>query len=129
MSRPRWWRAAGLLQRLLALAASAGAVWLLALAVLGWLRIEDVVPLPEVEGIPIPTWLLLGGAAAGIVVALLARLVNGAGANRRARRAARSLREQVEAVAEELVADPVERELRVHEQLCAATAAALSRPR
>lgn len=61
------------------------------LAVLGWLRIEEVVPLPEVEGIPIPTWLLLGGTATGIAVALLAQLANGAGAKRRARRAARSL--------------------------------------
>ncbi len=99
-------------------------VWLVALAVLGWLRIEDVVPLPEVAGIPIPTWLLLGGAAAGIVLAFLARLANGVGANRRARRAARSLRERVEAVAQELVLGPVERELDVRKRLCAAVEAA-----
>jgi energy-coupling factor transporter ATP-binding protein EcfA2 len=120
VSSPRWWRVAGLLQKLLALAVAAGAVWLVALAVLGWLRIEDVVPLPEVEGVPIPTALLLGGAAVGIVLAFLARLVNGAGANRRARRAARSLRQQVDEVAEELVVAPVERELAVREELCAA---------
>ena len=111
---------AGLLQKLLALALAAGAVWLVALGLLGWLRIEDVVPLPEVEGIPIPTALLLGGAAAGIVLAFLARLVNSAGANRRARRAGRSLRQQVDEVAEELVVAPVERELAVREKLCAA---------
>jgi GTP-binding protein EngB required for normal cell division len=126
VSRPRWWRAAGLLQDLLAFAVAAGAIWLLALAVLGWLRLGDVVPLPEVDGIPIPTGLLLGGAAAGIVVAFGARLLNGAGANRRARRAARSLRGRVEEVAQELVVGPVERELDVRERLCAAISAARS---
>ena len=124
VSRPRWWRLAGLLQGLLALAVALGGVWLAALAVFGWLRIEDVVPLPEVEDIPIPTWLLLAGAAAGLLLAFLARLVNGLGANRRARRAAKALRARVEAVAGELVTDPLERELAVREQLCAAAARA-----
>jgi hypothetical protein len=127
VSTPAWWRVAGLLQSVLALAVLAGGVWLAALGVLGWLRIEDVVPLPEVAGIPIPTWLLLGGAAAGIVLAFLCRLVNGVGASRRARRAARSLREQVETVAGELVLGPVERELDTHERLCAAVARARGR--
>lgn len=126
-SPPRWWRVAGVLQSLLALATAAGAIWLLALAVLGWLRIEDVVPLPELEGIPIPTWLVLGGAGAGIVLAFLARLANGAGAKRRARRAGRSLSAGVELVARELVLDPVGRELDVHERLCAAVATARKR--
>jgi hypothetical protein len=120
VSRPRWWRLAGLLQSLFALAVALGGVWLVALAVFGWLRIDDVVPLPEVEGIPIPTWLLLGGAAAGIVLAFLARIVNGSGAKRRARRASRSLGDGVGAVAHELVVGPVERELDVHARLCAA---------
>ena len=120
VSRPRWWRLAGLAQSLLAFAVAAGAVWLGALAVFGWLRIEDVVPLPEVRGIPIPTWLVLGGATAGLVLALLAKLVNGIGAKRRSRRAARSLAERVSAVSQELVLGPVETELDTHRRLCAA---------
>ena len=99
-------------------------MWLVALALFGWLRIEDVVPLPEVAGVPIPTWLLLGGLAAGLLLAFLTRLANGAGARRRARKAARSLREQVEAVAQELVLAPVELELDAHARLCAAVEAA-----
>ena len=120
VSSPRWWRFAGFLQRLLAVAVGAGALWLLALGILGYLRIEDVVPLPEVYGIPIPTWLLLGGAAAGIALAFFGRLVNGASANRRSRAAGRSLRSGVGYVAEELVVAPVDRELEVHARLCAA---------
>ena len=120
VSRPRWWRLAGCSRACSRSRSPRARSGLLALALFGWLRIEDVVPLPEVEGIPIPTWLVLGGAAAGLVLAFLARLVNGVGANRRARRAARSLRDQVEAVAQELVTGPVERELDVRERLCAA---------
>ncbi|MBA3246244.1 MAG: ABC transporter, partial [Actinobacteria bacterium] len=129
VSRPRWWSVAALLQRLLAWASLAGALWLLALAVLGYLRVDDVVPLPEVYGIPIPTWLLLGGAAGGIAVAFLARFVNGAGANRRARAAGRSLRAGVEEVADELVVTPIERELDVHRRLCAAVETARGKGR
>ncbi|MBA3788158.1 MAG: GTP-binding protein HSR1, partial [Actinobacteria bacterium] len=99
------------------------------LAVLGYLRVDEVVPLPELYGIPIPTWLLLGGAAAGIALAFLARLVNGAGASRRARAAGRSLRAGVDGVAQELVVAPVENELAIHARLCAAVETARGKRR
>jgi hypothetical protein len=121
---PRWWKAAGALQRLLALAVAAGLVWLLALGVLAYLRVDDIVPTPEVRDVPIPTWLAVGGAAAGIVLALLSRLVNGAAAERRSRAAVRSLRVRVAEVGQELVVAPVEAELDAHERFCAAVAAA-----
>jgi GTP-binding protein EngB required for normal cell division len=128
MSKPRWWRAAGLLQRVLALAVLVGMLWLLGLAVLGYLRVDDVVPLPEVRGVPIPTWLLVGGALAGLVVAFIARIVNGVAARRRARSAARSLRERVEDVAKALVLQPVEAELEARTRLCAAIETARGSP-
>jgi GTP-binding protein EngB required for normal cell division len=128
MSRPRWWRAAGLLQRVLAIAVLAGMLWLLGLAVLGYLRVEDVVPLPEVRGVPIPTWLLVGGALVGLLLAFVARIANALGARRRARSAARSLRERVEGVAEGLVLEPVNAELEARARLCAAIETARGRP-
>ena len=121
---PRWWKAAGMLQRLLALAVAAGLVWLLALAVLGYLRIDDVVPVPEFRDVPVPTWLVLGGAAAGFVLALVARLANGAAARRRSRAAAQSLRAQIAEAGQELVIAPVEAELDAHARFCAAVDAA-----
>ena len=124
VSRPRWWSLAAFLQKAFALAVLAGGVWLLVLAVLGFLHVDEVVPLPEAYGIPIPTWLLAGGALAGIVFAFLARLANGGGARRRARAAARSLRARVEEAGRELVVAPVEAELDVERQLCAAIAGA-----
>jgi hypothetical protein len=120
VSRPRWWSVVALLQKAFAFALLAGSLWLLVLAVLGYLRVEDVVPLPEAYGIPIPTWLFAGGALAGIVLAFLARLANGGGARRRARAAARSLRTRVEDVGHELVVAPVEAELDVQRRLCEA---------
>ena len=123
--RPRWWRAAGLLQALLALAVLAGALWLLALVGLGFLRLEDVLPLPEVWGIPLPTLLLGGGTLAGLLLALLTRAVNRVGARRRARRSTAAMNRRVEAVARELVIEPVEAELAAYERLCGATSTAL----
>jgi GTP-binding protein EngB required for normal cell division len=126
MARPRWWSVAGWLQRPLAAAVLLGLLWLLALAVLGYLRVDDIVPVPEIGGVPVPTWLAAGGAAAGIALALLARLVNGLSARRRSRQAGRSLRRRVEKVADELVIAPIEAELHAHSQLCAALAIAES---
>jgi GTP-binding protein EngB required for normal cell division len=124
VSRPRWWRAASLLQWALALAVAAGALWLLALAGLGYLRVDEVVPLPELYGVPVPTLLLAGGVLAGLLVSLLGGLANGLGARRRSRAAARSLRARVEEVGDELAAGPVEAELEVARRLCEALAIA-----
>jgi GTP-binding protein EngB required for normal cell division len=124
VTQPRWWSVAALLQSVLAVAVAAGLGWLLVIAVLNYLGIDDVVPTPELRDVPVPTALLLGGALAGLVLAFLARLVNGAGARRRSRRAARALRRQVEEVAQELVIDPVERELETFEKLHSAIAVA-----
>ena len=121
---PRWWKVAGTLQRLLALAVVAGLVWLVVLAVLGYLRVDDVLPVPEVRGVPVPTWLVVGNAAGGIVLSLLARLANGAAAGRRSRAAAHSLRARIAEVGQELVVGPVEAELDAHARFCAAVATA-----
>lgn len=117
VSRPRWWSVAGFLQKVLALVTLAGVLWLLALVGLAWLQLDDVVPLPEAYGVPVPTILLLGGAAGGLLLAFLAGLVNGVSASRRARAAGRSLRALVADVGDELVLGPVERELEAHAEL------------
>ena len=117
MTRPRWWRPVRVLQLGLATVALVGLLWLAALAALGYLQLDDVVPTPDLAGIPAPTALLGGGLLAGILVAFLARIVNGAGARRRARRARRALDERVGAVADELVLAPLEAELAVHRRL------------
>jgi GTP-binding protein EngB required for normal cell division len=104
---PLWQRAAGGLQWLLALVVLAGALWLLALVVLGFFQLDDVVPLPRVEGLPLPTLLVGGGLLAGALLALLSRPLVRMRARRRSRAADRRLRAAIEAVAEDEVLAPM----------------------
>ena len=105
---PRWWAPVRWLQRLLAAAALAGALWLVVLAGFGYLQLGDAVPTPELLGVAVPTLLLAGGLAAGLLLAVLARLVNRLGGRRRAARARRALDARVLAVADELVIAPLD---------------------
>ncbi len=115
---PVWQRAIGGLQWLLALAALVGALWLLALVGLGYLQLDDVVPLPRVEGFPLPTLLLVGGLLAGLLTALLAGPFVRASARRRGRRAERRLHDAVEQVARDEVLTPLEQEVAAHGRFC-----------
>jgi hypothetical protein len=117
--QPRWWMLAGFLQAVLAVAAVAGLIWLLGLLALDWLRFPEP-PLPHVGRVPLPTLLLVAGALGGLLLALVARRLAAGGARRRARVARRRIRERVERVADEQVLAPIEAELGVHGQLCAA---------
>jgi GTP-binding protein EngB required for normal cell division len=117
---PAWQRTVGGLQWLLVLAALGGALWLLALVGLGYLQLDDVVPLPEVQGVPLPTLLLVAGLLAGFLLALLATPFVRASARRRGRRAGRRLREAVESVAREELLDPLAAETAAHTAFCAA---------
>jgi GTP-binding protein EngB required for normal cell division len=117
MRAPRWWTSARLLQRALALATAAGALWLVAIAALGYLQLDDVIPTPEVDGFPLPTALLLGGLLLSLLVAFVLRLVNGAGARRRVARARRALHARVREVGDELVLKPLIAELAAHDEL------------
>ena len=104
---PLWQRAVGGLQWLLAAVALVGALWLLALVVLGFFQLDDVLPLPRVERLPVPTLLLVGGLLAGLLLAILSRPLAALRARRRGRAAERRLRTSVDAVAEEDVLGPM----------------------
>lgn len=90
-SPPRWWRAAGWLQSLLLVAAVAGGLWLVGVAIAeATLRIDGdpfvpVVPVADGQ-VPLPTAMVVVGLAVGLVVAVLAGLVARLAAARRARR-------------------------------------------
>ena len=119
---PHWWAAVGWLQRILGLAAAGGGIWLLVLLVLDWLRIPSDRLTPEIRGWPVPTLLLLGGAAIGLLLAVGAKLFSGIGARRRARRAARQIIGAIENVAASLVVAPVDAELERWATMAAAVA-------
>lgn len=117
VAAPRWWGAAGRAQWALAAIALAGGLWLAALAVLGYLRVPTDGLAPKVGDWPIPTLLLLGGMAAGIAAAWLARLVAGIGARRRRRRAVAEIEERLDDMAGSRIVAPIDAELERWEDL------------
>ena len=108
--RPRWWRVVGVVQWLLAAALAAGLLWLLAIFVVAWFNLPDL-PTAEVGRLPVPTVLAIGGAAAGLLVAALARWATAVGARRRASIARRRLVAATTEVGRELVIAPLDIEL------------------
>lgn len=110
---PVWAGAVRLVQWFLIVAALAGAGWLVALAATGWLQLPEP-STPKLAGLPVPTLLLLGGVALGVLLALLCRVLVGLTARRRARAADQRLREAVRTVTQELVIVPVEAELEAY---------------
>ncbi|MEU6412137.1 YfjP family GTPase [Microbispora sp. NPDC046933] len=109
-SAPRWWRVAGTAQWLTVAAMAAGAIWLLVRFALDYLMLPGL-PTPTVGRAPWPTVLLLGGALAGLLIALVCRVFAWAGGRRRARRAAKALRTGIEQVAADLIIAPTRDEL------------------
>jgi GTPase Era involved in 16S rRNA processing len=110
---PIWAGAVRLVQWLLILVALAGAGWLVALAVMGWLQLPEP-STPKAAGLPVPTLMLVGGVVLGVLLALVCRVLVGLTARRRARVADQRLREAVRTVSQELVVAPVEAELQAY---------------
>ena len=108
--RRRWWSAVGAVQWLAFAALLVGGLWLLALAVVAWLRLPDI-PTPEWGMLPLPTLLLLGGAIVGVVLAVISRFAARVGGRRRAESVRRRLRDAVGTAADEVVLAPVNAEL------------------
>jgi putative ribosome biogenesis GTPase RsgA len=104
--RPGWWRAVGVAQWAVLAMLVGGLGWLAVLALLDYFRLPT--PVPEWEGFPVPTLMVVSGLVVGVLLALLSRMVAAIGASRRASRAARRLRAAVEAVARERIVAPVD---------------------
>ncbi len=118
--RPGWWRAAGGLQWLLAVAVLTGAGWLALRALAAGFQLGFVVPIAHWGRLPVPTALVVVGVVLGLALAAGARLANRAGASRRALAARRTLRAAVAQVAATTVLDPVGDELAAHAALVSA---------
>jgi len=96
----------------------AGAVWLGLLAFGAYLRLPDV-PTPDIADtdIPYPTALLAGGLLLGVILAFVFRQLAAVGAKRRATSVRKAAESAVTNVADELIIQPVERELAVRNEL------------
>lgn len=121
-----WWHLVNVLQWLALLAAVAGLAWLGGLALAAYFQF-DLPPAPHVEGFPLPTLLVAGGLAFGILLALLAAPLVRLGARSRARRARRRLRAAIADVAIRRIGDPVREEINRYGRFREALAAASGR--
>lgn len=99
----RWWGWVGALQGVLAGVAAAGAIWLLALAILGYLRVPTDELTPQIGSWPVPTAMLFAGGLTGVVVGWLARIAASIGAGRRSRQAKRQIGQAIALIAAEKV--------------------------
>ncbi|XKH54555.1 dynamin family protein [Citricoccus nitrophenolicus] len=121
-----WWHVVNALQWIALAAAVAGLAWLGVLALAGYFQFE-MSPAPDVEGFPIPTLLVFGGLAFGLLLALLMAPLVRLVARNRARRARRRLRAAVSVVARERIAEPVTAEIERYGAFREALAAASGR--
>jgi energy-coupling factor transporter ATP-binding protein EcfA2 len=112
-SRPFWWSLIGGLQLVLAGSAGLGLVWLVALGVLGSLRLPSL-PTPSLGAVPLPTALLLGGLSLGLLLGVLVRRLAVGIGQRRAAEAGRRLTGAVATVAGRHLIDPVRAVLTDH---------------
>jgi H+/Cl- antiporter ClcA len=113
-------------QWLALLAAVAGLGWLGVLAGLGYLQLP-VPETPRVQGWPLPTLLILGGAVLGIFLALTGRVIAAAAARLRARSAGKRLRAGVDKVASRHIVEPVQRQVDRLDSFAAALKKALGK--
>ncbi len=97
---------------------------MLTLAVMDYLRLPDPT-LPKLGDFPLPTMMLIGGVALGVLLAVVCRLLVQMTARRRAAAADKRLRAAVHDVAIELVVDPIRAELQAHADVRAGLARAL----
>ncbi|AQP44917.1 GTPase [Tessaracoccus flavus] len=112
---PVWWQLVRGVQWLLIAAVVVGVLWLTLNVVLGYFGLPQVAvyPLGPEEGlrVPVPTALIIGGVAVGLLLSLLSQLFISVSARRTARRARKALEASVREVAEREVLAPAEAEV------------------
>jgi hypothetical protein len=109
--KPWWWRIIGFLQWVLTVIAIAGGLWLLVRIGLIALGVASLalpsVDVDQVGHIPIATVALIGGAIAGVLIALLVKPMVALGAKRSRRRADTRLHAAITDVARDQIVAPV----------------------
>lgn len=105
-----WWQVVTVLQWIILAVAVAGGAWLLLDLALAYLQLPGL-PSVQLGRLPLPTVMLLGGAAGGVLLGLSARIGVAAAARTKGARAERVLVRSVAEVADKLVVAPVNVEL------------------
>ena len=117
--RPAWWSIFSWLQRLAALVAIVGAVWLLVLVIGESFFRLDTDPLTPMinDWLPVPTALLIGGVVVGVLLGLVAKIPLSVGSKRRGASVRKDLHAHVETIAEATVISRLDATLADHREL------------
>jgi hypothetical protein len=108
-----WWAILGTLQWIFAIAAVSGLLWLVILAVLGWLQVSAV-DTPHLGRLSYPFLLLAGGLLVGFLLSQLTRAMGTVGGRRLKVIVEARLRDTVAKVAREHLVAPVQEVLNRH---------------
>ncbi len=111
-----WWGIFKVLQWILIAAVVVGLGWLGARMAMIYFGLGMLSLGPTWHGIAIPTWLVGGGVAAGLVLAAISRVFVELTARRKATRAQDVLEKAIGRVSQQRIIDPVNAELRRYEQ-------------
>jgi GTP-binding protein EngB required for normal cell division len=114
---PRWWGLVNAVQWAAAAVMAVGLVWLAVIFVVAWLGLPELPTVKVTSALSLPTVLAVGGALAGVVIAVLGRIVASIGAARREAKAREALTGATENLADTTVVEPLRRELKVVERL------------
>lgn len=110
---PMWWRVMGILQWALGLALVTGLVWLVGLAVIGWLQLPPV-ETPRLGPFAYPVLLVAAGIVLGPLAASVARALGRRGAVRRREIVRKRLESAIEQVATARLVAPVRQVVERH---------------
>lgn len=111
-----WWKIFQVLQWILITAVVVGLVWLGARMAMIYFGLAALDLGPSYYGFPLPTLLVMGGVAGGLVLAAVSRLLVELAARSKARRATAVLEKSIGRVCEERIIGPINAELRRYEQ-------------
>ncbi|WP_346844654.1 dynamin family protein [uncultured Rothia sp.] len=114
-----WWVLLNVIQWIGIIAALVGLLWLSGLALASYFQLQlPAPPTPEGSIFPLPTLLAITGILLGIVTAFLGRVFTLLGKRMYARKLESRLRDNIEEVSEEYVANQVRQEVNRHLAYC-----------
>jgi len=113
-----WWPVAKFIQWISLLAALGGALWLAAYPVAGYFQL-DLPEAPRVEGVAVPTLILVIGVLLGIVLGIACSFVNRIVAKVKRRKALRNIERSVSDLVRTAVVEPVDHYLNTYNSYAA----------
>ena len=111
-----WWSVVRVVQWVIFAVTVIGLGWLAANVVLSVFLQMPAIAAPRLGGLPLPTWMVIGGVAAGLILAGISRAGVSVSAKAAGTRAGSRLRRAMEKVAVDQIVTPIDQELARYRQ-------------